>query len=201
MPFLLPILAAAGSAIGSAAGAVGSAAAGAGSALAGGLGSLASGAGSALGSAGSAISGALGSIPNFLGAGGGAGAGTAGAVPAAEAGLLSSLGQSVPQGVSMVGPQAGLSGAEASTMFPGGGTGAAGAFTPNRFEQLLQGAQGIGQISNLISGITGGGGGGGGGQDTPDFMQSVLPPTVQPILAAATPQDPLAFLRAFSLQA
>lgn len=138
MPWLLALASAAGSGIGAAAsagaGALGSAAGAAGSAL----GSAGSAIGSGLSSAGGAIGDALvGSGGEGLAGGlagptapatqgligaGGAIAPAQGAIGqalgAGEAGHVASLGQAVPQGVEMVGPNASIGGAEQSMLFP-----------------------------------------------------------------------------------
>lgn len=106
-------------AAGTAAGALGSAAGSIGSGLgsaAGALGSALSSVPSTLGSAGSAIGGALSEIPSFGAQVGstleGAGNAVVNALPSfgggGEAGILEGLGQTVPQGVELVGPDAAI---------------------------------------------------------------------------------------------
>lgn len=170
--------AAAAPALASAAGSLGSALGTVGSAIGSGLGS----AGSALGSAGGAIGGALSEIPGALSSFGGAVGDTLGsagsslldAVPSfgggGEAGVLEGLGQSVPQGVELVGPSTPLNGGlgtsmvEQATMFPqtmtpGTSSLAEGAALPSSFggpSGVTQPAN-TGMLDSLMQSMTGAG--------------------------------------------
>jgi len=146
MGFIAPALGALGEAAGSAGSAIGSAAGTLGSAL----GSVGSGIGSALESVPGPIGGLAKGVGNLAQGIGGLGG------PASEADYLASLGQTVPQGVDIVGPSPTFAGPGFAGGFAQGFMGA-----PKAYASATPGTsigQGLGQLFASLDQMRGGGG-------------------------------------------
>lgn len=207
MPQILPALAAAGTGIAQGVGTIGQGIAQGGMTAAQGLGGAAGNIAGGIGQAGQAVGGVASQVPDFLTAAGGGGAGGGATVPPtffpagsdpAEVARITSLGQRMPAGVDVVGPEAPMGSAEAGVVGKPAATsalGRAGQMVGRGLDRASQIANALAPYNELVRAAQ---------AEQPQATE--LPPEfgrVEPFQAAPITfagSDPTRFLRLLSLQ-